>query len=77
MCKQKRGMMVMYKVIGERLQIYKDPWGMINHKEVQLCLCRLFHTPKQLTNAVINELIELGIIDKMGRNQCGLFYKVN
>ena len=77
MCKQKKDCMVMYHIIAERLRINRDPWSMINHKDIQICLCRLFHAPKNRTNEIILELIELGVIDKMGRNQIGIFYKVN
>ena len=75
MCKEKE-VMVMYKIIGERLSNSKDPYGMINHKDIQVCLCRLFHVPKQHTNHIIQELIQLGLVEKMGKNLLGLFYRV-
>ena len=77
MCKPKKKVMQMYFIIHERLRHSRDPFGMINHKEIQLILCRLFHTPKQYTNTIIQELIALDIIESMGRNQLGPFYKVN
>lgn len=80
MCNEKKDIKeipVMYKIIGERLSISKDPWGMINHRDIQICLGRLFHTPKCHTNKIIEELIQFGFIEKMGRNQVCVFYKVN
>ena len=67
----------MYRIIGERLNCNKDPYDMMNHKDIQICLCRLFHTPKQQTNTIIEELLRFGLLEKMGRNQIGVFYKVN
>ncbi len=76
MCKPKKKVMLMYFIIHERLKQCRDPFGMINHKNIQLILCRLFHTPKEYTNRIINELQQLYIIEPMGRNQLGSFYKV-
>ena len=76
MCQEKRNPMIMYSIIKDRLRQDKDPYGMINHKEIQLTLCRLFHTPKQYTNGIIRELLGLRIIESMGRNSLGPFYKV-
>lgn len=70
---------LMYEIIIDRLRIQKDFYGMINIREIKLCLCRLFHIPKQETNRIIKELEAFGLLEMMGRNDNagGVFYKVN
>jgi len=73
---KEKEVMMMYKVIGSRLKNCKDPYDTMGHKDIQICLCRLFHVPKQFTNRIIEELISLGFIEKLGKNQLGILYKV-
>ena len=76
MLNKKKKVMFMYEVIHERLKQNKDPYDMINHCDIQITLCRLFHTPKQITNKIILELLDLDIIEQVGKNQLGIFYRV-
>ena len=77
MCKEKKRVMWMYIVLQNRLRESVDPWGSIGWKSIQMILCRLCHVPKVHSYKVLHELEELKIIEPLGRNKEGVFYKVN
>jgi hypothetical protein len=59
------------------LQMAKDPYDMINHKEIQIILARRYHKSRKDWNSYIQGAIKRNLITLMGRNQIGCFYKVN
>lgn len=68
---------LLYSVLKDKLRTNQDYTGCIGHTEIKMILCRSLHVPKPITERVIKELQEFKIINYMGRNSLGLFYKVN
>ena len=75
MCKIK--LQVLTKRLREEIRKNKDYTGCIGHTELKMLICRGHHVPKCEVDEVFKELKELNIITLIGRNQLGVFYKVN
>ena len=68
---------IFWRNFHRQLREAKDPYGMINHKEVQMIICRLNHVQKEDWHIIIEGAKKRNMIMMMGRNQYGCFYKVN
>jgi len=50
---------------------------MINHKEIHMIICRLYHYEKEEWFNIIEGAKARGLIEVAGKNAYGVFYKVN
>ena len=75
MCKKE--MPLLYQLLRTKLRENKDYTDCIGRTEIKMIMCRGFHVAKQDTDKLFKELERLNIINLVGRNQLGVFYKVN
>jgi hypothetical protein len=73
----KKVMPYLYILLREKLRANKDFTDCMGRTEIKMILCRNFHVLKQDTDKVFRELESLEIIELVGRNELGLFYKIN
>jgi len=75
MCKKE--MPLLYSLLQSKLRENKDYTDCMGRTEIKMIMCRGFHVAKQDTDKLFKELEQLNIIHLVGRNQLGLFYKIN
>ena len=74
---EKKELLFLYFKLRENLRAAKDYTDCMGRTEIKMIMCRGFHVAKEDTDKVFKELEQLKIIELVGRNQLGLFYKIN
>ena len=70
-------MPLLYNLLQSKLRENKDYTDCMGRTEIKMIMCRGFHVAKQDTDKLFKELEQLKIISLVGRNNLGLFYKIN
>lgn len=70
-------MPMLYELLRNKLRENKDYADCMGRTEIKMIMCRSFHVSKQETDKLFKELERLKVIELVGRNQLGLFYKIN